>query len=219
MTSIERTFVLGVAVIGLALPSYGSLLTNGSFEDGNFVPDPAHPGDDTMSLAVGATDMTGWTVQIAPLAWIGPFNPFGLSASDGSFFLDLSGYHDSSPFAGVLQASIPTTIGTTYRLTFDIGTDTRYDSAAVGIVATAGIYTAPFLSTPVGLNQWEEFTFDFVATSATTTISLDGQPGANQAYLGLDNVTFIVVPEPSTLSLIAGPGLLVFAAWRRFRKA
>jgi len=171
-----------------------------------------------MPLAVGATDMTGWTVQIAPLAWIGPSNPFGLSASDGSYFLDLSGYHDSSPFAGVLQASIPTTIGTTYRLSFDIGTDTRYDSAAVGIVATTGIDTATFNSTPTGLNQWQGFMFDFIATSATTTISLDGQPGANQAYLGLDNVSLTAIPEPSTLALVFGPGLLVFAAWRRFRK-
>lgn len=214
MTFVKRTCILAVAVLGVGLPSYGSLLSNGSFEFGNFVP----VTDDTMPLAVGATDMTGWTVQIAPLAWIGPSNPFGLSASDGSFFLDLSGYHDSSPFAGVLQASIPTTIGTPYRLTFDIGTDTGYNSAAVGIVATAGIATATFTSTPVGLNQWEGFMFDFVATSTTTTISLDGLPGANQAYLGLDNVTLTVIPEPSALALVTGPGLLFFAAWRRFRK-
>ena len=36
--------------------------------------------------------ITGWTVVTDTTAWIGATNPFGLSASDGSFFLDLTNY-------------------------------------------------------------------------------------------------------------------------------
>jgi len=208
--------MLVAAVLGVGLPCYGNLLSNGSFELGSFVPD----ANDSMALAAGATDITGWTVENAALAWIGPSNPFGLTASDGGYFLDLSGYHDNSPYAGMLHSlSIATTIGTTYRLKFDIGTDPTYDSAPVSIFATAGSDSATFTSTPLLPNQWEEFMFDFVASSTSTSISLDGQAGTNEKYFGLDNVSLTVVPEPSTFTLIMGPGLLVFGAWRRFRKA
>lgn len=214
MAFIKRSCMLAAAVVGVSLPVYGDLLINGSFETGNFVP----PADNTMSLAIGATDITGWTVRNAALAWIGPSNPFGLSAANGGYFLDLSGYHDNAPYAGV-QQTISTTIGTEYHLTFDIGTDPAYDSAAVSVSVTAGSASGLFTSSPLIPNRWEEFMFDFVATSGNTIISLDGQAGTNEKYLGLDNVRLTVVPEPSTLTLIAGPGLLVFAAWRRFRKA
>jgi hypothetical protein len=216
MILMRRSFVLAVAVLlGSLSSNAASLIVNGSFESGNFVPDP----QDSMALAVGATDMTGWTVQSAPLAWIGPSNPFGLSASDGSYFLDLSGYHDNAPYAAVVQSlNVATTIGAQYRLSFDIGTDPQYDAAAVGILATAGSAAATFTSTPLNPNQWEYFYLDFTATSTSTSISLIGQAGTDEKYIGLDNVSLIMIPEPGTLMLFAGPGLLMFAAARRLRK-
>jgi hypothetical protein len=219
MNFIKHTFVLGMAVIGTVLPSHANLLQNGSFELGNFVGD----ANDTMALPIGATDMTGWTVQNGALAWIGPANPFNLTGSDGDYFLDLSGYHDNAPYGGVLQAqTISTTIGGQYRVSLDIGTSPPYDSAPVSVLVTAGSASATFTSTPLNLNQWQTFTFDFIATSANTTISFDGLAPTNEKYIGLDNVgveLVEVVPEPSILTLVAGPGSLVFGAWRRFRKA
>ncbi len=216
MAIIKRTVVIAAAVLGIGLPSHANLLINGSFELGNFVP----VTDDTMPLAVGATDMTGWTIQNGALAWIGPSNPFGLTASAGSYFLDLSGYHDNAPYAGVVQAqTISTTIGAQYRLTLDIGTSPPYNSAPVSVLVTAGSASTTFTSIPQNLNQWEGFIFDFIATSANTTISLDGQAGSSQSYIGLDNASVVLIPEPSTVTLVAGPGLLVLVAWRRLRKA
>ena len=214
----RRSLVLTVALLGGVLCSHGAnLLVNGSFETGNFIP----PADDTMPLAIGATDMTGWTVEVANLAWIGPSNPFHLTASQGGYFLDLSGYHDSMPYAGV-QQTVATTIGARYRLSFDIGTDPAYDSAAVGVTVTGVSAPNPFISTPSTANQWQSFSFEFDAASASTTIELDGYGTTNEKYVGLDNVSLEAIsniPEPGTLTLLAGPGLLVFAAWRRFQKA
>ena len=215
---MKRSVALAVVVLGLGLPLHASnLILNASFEFGNFVPN----GQDAMSLSAGATDMTGWTVLTNSLAWIGPANTFGLTASDGSYFLDLSGYHDNAPYAGVEQTqTIPTTIGVQYQLSLDIGTDPSYDSLPVSVFVSADAASTTFTSTPLNANQWQTFTFDFTATSANTSITLLGQVASDQSveYIGLDNVSVVSVPEPSTLMLLAGPGLLAFAAWRRLQR-
>jgi hypothetical protein len=212
----KRTFVVAAAVLAVGLPAYADLLQNGSFEDGNFQPDNRQ----AMLLGVGATDIAGWTVVNGGLSWDGIGNPYGLTASDGYRFLDLSGDHDNAPYAGV-QQTVSTTIGAQYRLSFDIGTDPTYDPVAVSVSVT-GVGSPPlFTSTPTTPNRWETFTFDFTAASANTTIALTGDVAGNAsvAYIGLDNVSLNAIPEPGTLALIAGPGLLAFAAWRRLRKA
>src|SRR5664280_769576 len=91
------TALLAGASVPLGGAQAATLVTNGSFETGAFVANL----DDTMQLSVGSTAMTGWTVVVGGLAWIGPGNPFGLSASDGSYFLDLTDYRDHIPYGGV----------------------------------------------------------------------------------------------------------------------
>ncbi len=202
--------------LACSLTGYGSsLIVNGSFEDGNFVPN----AQDTMPLSLGSTDMTGWAVTDAALAWIGPGNPFGLAASDGSYFLDLSGYHDNAPYAGVAQTvPIATVVGITYRITFDLGSDSGYNSGPVSIVVSAGsgagLVSTTFTSTPTGLNQWEGFAFDYIASATTTPISFTGSAASDQAYVGLDNVSMVAIPEPSVLAL-GGWGLLTLLILRR----
>jgi hypothetical protein len=226
MNTTKRFCALAAVVLGVGLTSHAAnLLTNGSFEDGIFV--PSEPG--SMLLSAGATDITGWTVINGGLAWDGAANPYNLTASDGNNFLDLTGDYDAAPYGGV-QQTVATAIGFQYQLTFDIGTSTTYDSnegsiplIPVSIQATAGSSSETFTTaTPTSINQWESFTLDFTATSASTVILLEGQASENIQYIGLDNVSLEAVPEPSSLSLmllLAGPGLLAFAAWRRLRKA
>ena len=220
MKFMRRSFVLAVALLGGGLSSYAAnLLINGSFEDGNFV--PTEQG--SMLLSAGATDITGWTVEGGGLAWDGPTNPYGLTASDGSYFLDLTGDYDHAPYGGMLQSqTIPTTIGAQYGLSFDLGTDSHYDTAPVGIQVNAGSDSETFTSgQPLIRDQWETFPFYFTATDTNTSISLIAQADTAQEYIGLDNVSLvqIQVPEPGTLTLLGGPGLLVFAVWRRLGKA
>ncbi|HEY1935546.1 MAG TPA: VWD domain-containing protein [Acetobacteraceae bacterium] len=173
-----------------------NLLTDGSFENtSDFDP----PNRDTMDLTVGSTVMPGWTVAGGePLAWVGPGNPFDLSAYDGSYFLDLTGDNDGGPFSGVSQI-IATTSGDEYQLTFDLGSSSYYGLPAA-ITATAGGTSQTFTSTLTGTNNWQTETLDFTAAGNTTTISLVGASGEN--YIGLDDVsaTSITTPTPVALS-------------------
>ena len=204
------------AAFGAATSPQANLLTNGSFESGAFV----NEGNDTMSLAAGSTVITGWTVVTDTTAWIGATNPFGLSASNGSFFLDLTNYQAGAPFAGMSQA-IATTPGATYSLSFDLGSSTfwgRPDSITASAAGTLQTFTAP--TTGGSNNDWQSVSMQFVASSAITTVLLQGASGIN--YIGLDNVDVEFVsgpgpgqiPEPNTLALL-GLGLASLAVSRR----
>lgn len=204
----------GVCVLlGAASAAQANLLNNGSFESGAFNP----PGSATMTLAAGSTAISDWTVSSDFAAWIGTGNPWGLSASDGARFLDLTDYSFGAPFGGV-QQSVTTTVGATYRLSFDLGSSSAWGRPSAILASAAGTSTT-FTSPSTGGNDtWERATLDFVATSAFTTISLRGAVGQN--YIGLDNadVSFVSgVPEPGTLALAAVGLIGVLLARRHTR--
>jgi hypothetical protein len=115
------------------------ILINGSFENtgGTFVPD----GNNTMDLAPVSTAIPGWTIITNRVAWIGPTNPFGITASDGSFSLDLQSYSDGFPYGGVTQ-TLATTAAHNYQLQFDIGTGGN--GTTTSISASAGTASAFF---------------------------------------------------------------------------
>jgi len=199
-----------------AAPAHANLLVNGSFESGAFV----NQGNDTMSLNAGSTVISGWTVVTDTTAWIGPSNPFGLHANDGSFFLDLTNYETGAPFAGVSQvvATIP---GAVYSLSFDLGSSTfwgRPDSLTASAAGTSTNFAAPLTGTN---NDWQHETMNFTAIGATTTVTLQGATGV--AYIGLDNASVDLVslpvdavPEPETWALfVGGLGGMALVARRR----
>ena len=104
-----------------------NLLVDGSFEYAKDFVD--NYGGDTMNLGVGSTTMKDWTVigttSGAGLAWIGPTNPYGLKAEQGSYFLDLTEEHISGPYGGVEQ-TFATVAGDKYKVTFWLGSSPQW---------------------------------------------------------------------------------------------
>jgi hypothetical protein len=183
-----------------------NLLVNGSFEDGAFV----NQGNQTMSPGIGSTAISGWTVITDTTAWINAGNPFGLTASDGSRFLDLTNYSAGAPFAGVSQ-TFATLAGATYTLSFDLGGSNfwgRPDALVASAAGTAATFTTGPASATTPNNDWYHESMTFVATGASTTLTLQGSTGFN--YIGLDNVSVDLLsgpgPTPGPVPAIPEPG-------------
>lgn len=201
-----------------------NLLINGSFEDPNlvFVPN----AQNYENLAPGNTKLTGWSIVGLTLSWMRSDNPFGLTPSDGSFSLDLTGASDNGNFATVRQ-TFATTPGALYHLSFDMGAN----NSCVGFDCTgpmamrvnvAGVQQDFTGFDPVGPGMhWGTMTMDFTATATSTTLSLGAlaSSGGSTQFRGLDNVVVVAaVPEPQTYVLFtAALGVLGLQTWRRRR--
>jgi len=211
--------LLGVACsAAVAAHAHANLLTNASFENGNFV----NQGNVTMVLPVGSTSITGWTVTADQLAWIDVGNPWGLSAQEGNRFLDLTAYPTGAPFGGVSQ-SIPTIPGQQYELSFYLGTYTqRWGGPPVSITASAGNASSTFtVATTSTASTWTPFSMHFMATAANTPVTLIGSAGFQ--YIGLDNLSVeniggTPIPEPRTYILMTTALALLIGAGHRKRK-
>jgi hypothetical protein len=209
-----------------------NLLTNGSFENtgGTFIGD----GNRVDELSSGSTVIPGWTTTNGvPTAWIENGNPYGISASDGSFFLDLTGYANSGTYGGVTQTMTGLAVGTTYALTFDLGYggNSSLFGGPVTVRVNAGSTSSTFTSGSGTPNPavWNSETFGFTATSATETLTITGLSTAHGFYIGIDNADLeesgtvvpvtVPVPEASTIVLfgtsLLGLGLLIRYGTRR----
>lgn len=196
MNTRLRSAVAGLAVLVCSV-THANLIANGSFESGAFAP----PSNQTMTLSPGSAALTGWQVVNDAMAWIGVGDPWGLDAQDGDRFLDLSDYSAGAPFGGV-QQTLATQTGHEYTVTFHLGSSNQWGRPAALNVSAAG-QSVRFESPTTGTNNdWQEFSFVFVANSSSTTLSFIGASGVN--YIGLDNVvaTVTAVPEPTTAALL-----------------
>lgn len=211
--NIKLFLPLAIGAAGiLSVPASAvNLVVNGSFETGSYTWDSG--GAD--SLGVGSTLSSGWKVVNAEVAAVSNSNIWGLSAADGTVFIDLTGYHDSTPYGG-LEQSFNTSVGQQYQVQFSIGINNSVSStvgpASVDLLVN-GSNVGTFTNSSTGSGQqWAAQSYSFTATSASTTLDLIGSYSAGGRSIGLDAVSVQAVPEPSSLILAAGSvlGLLGF---------
>jgi hypothetical protein len=227
-----KTFKISTIAATVALLACGAanaqLIANGSFET-----PVVNPG--TFQLfVVGSSGLTGWSV-IGPagrdIANVNNFSQNGVTfaAQSGNQSLDLTGFNDNST-EGVAQ-TIATTIGDRYHLTFYVGNTTGGGifgtTSTVDLLLNGGQVLAAVNSAvnTTGLT-WQQFSFDFVATGASTALGfVNGDPGTDNSNF-LDNVVLVdqgpvgAVPEPQTYALmLAGFSLIGLMAGRRRRQS
>ena len=189
MTSIRNGFILAIA-LALCSSAYAdnddkarNLLVNGDFEDAqNFVANK----DDSMSLLPGSHALTGWQILNASgldVAWLGPKNPW-IPAAHGQYYVDLAGYHGSTPWSGIAQ-TFRTHPGHFYSVEFSLG---HWGTSPSMLRASAGTAVNDFTTSIDPNTHWDRERFTFRAISDQTTLTLQGLSASNGNYLAVDNV-------------------------------
>jgi hypothetical protein len=158
------------------------------------------------------------------------------NSPDGGNFVGMDGAYQQ----GVLSQTITgLTAGTFYYLSFDFAGAQQYGFTSAtteqfavdftaGSTAPAPTYTCNTTGVqcttvlhdkPEGFTGWNQAGFTFLATSSTETLSFlaIGTPAGQPPFSLLDGVE-LQVPEPSSLVVLAGLGVMLAARVRR-RKA
>ena len=230
---MRRVLLLATAMTALASgPALAASLVNGGFEQPG--------GANVVFLAPGSTFITGWTtvdatpggdsdVQYSSNA---AFGSFGVVASEGSHYLDLTG--NIGRGKGVISDAIAVASGQTYRVSFDVGAffvrgQGSFGDATVDLLVN-GLLAGSFTNTmdlKAAGSDWQRFSYDFTATSPSVRLTFLSSTSLASSSLGvgLDNVTFDslggapvggAVPEPATWAMmITGFGLAGASLRRR----
>lgn len=182
----------------------------GSFE----IPDPNIAYYE--NYGTGSTDLTGWTVGSGSVDWV---RNTVWNASHGNYSIDMNGTvpPGDPPSVGSIFTMFSTTIGASYRVTFDIAgflTDGNManpkgiDVNAAGVTTHFSLTTTDLFPPPLNLPltvTWSTRVFEFTATQATTTLTFTSTITSDHSGMLLDNVAVEAVqpvPEPSAAALV-----------------
>jgi len=140
---------------------------------------------------------------------------------DGSQSIDLTGEGNQGTTNGIKQ-SVSTTSGLGYSLTFWLGHQYSFapgytqgpgalalyiDGQMVGSFANSGNTTDDV--------HWTPFQYAFTAASNDTVVAFLNDTPVGNNYAGLDNVSLVAVPEPSSLALLGFGCVLCAALYRK----
>jgi hypothetical protein len=226
MLKFSRSLVLALG--GLApVIAHANLIINGSFESPTVAAGGASLYSGGQSFNTGSTGITGWTVTgpsngdvyIFPNTMLISLPSATMNVQNGNQALDLTGDATGGVAMGVQQL-FSTTPGQAYTLSFYVGEFVN-QGASVQVYLNGSLFqTATNNSPTIGTTTlWEQFVYNFTATSSSTSLQFVNNSAANVSVNGLDNVDVeAATPEPaSILTLTSGFALLAFGGFRRFR--
>lgn len=213
LKSILAGVVLAAATVTAAPSMAANLIQNGGFDGGQ-----AGLNNGFSTPGVGVTFAGFWTVDTANIDWISGY--WQSSDADG-YSVDLNG----NSGAGAVKQTVATTIGDLYRLTFDLSKNT--DGGTVPrdmFLEITGVAQQPYaFSTPnTRANMhWAAQSFDFIATSTSTTVLFRGSASGGSFFgPAIDNVALnAVVPEPATWAMMIGGFFGLGATLRQRRRS
>lgn len=168
---------------------------NGSFEVGGGVP------CNTFNVPAGSTLITGWTVSVGNIDWLGAPPSCGWQASNGIASLDLVG--SGAGGIGGIQQTFDTVPGQTYVVSFDLAGNSGAPPLIKPLAVTVNGTTRTFTFDTTGRTGtnmgWTAHSFEFTATGASATLNFvsDVSPagGTLNAGAALDNVRVQAVTD------------------------
>ncbi len=188
-----------------------NLIVNGSFELGNYT------GDKWTDIAPGSVALTGWrNTGTGIINWHNDAEmqkPF-----DGTKVVDLNNGGGGLADTGILSQSFATDVGASYLLTFYFsGPGTGFPDPRQVQVNIAGIQQVfSQAASSNGDLVWGKETLTFIATDPTTTLMFTSVNGSGYWGPLLDLVSVdAVVPEPSSLVILAGGAVVMLVLGRR----
>ena len=172
-----------------------NLVENGSFEEiGTSIPLGNHGSSSTWQIY---SSTPHWEASQNLEIWS---NNFIVPAYDGNRVLELNAHRGNINTEFSIYQSLSTNVGQTYELTF-AGRRRQANSDESFSVSIAGLFDSVYNQKS---NQWNEYSYKFIALSALSTLtftSLDG--GLDTTGNIFDDIRVTAVPEPSTLAIFA----------------
>lgn len=165
--------IIGAAALTIsAIPALAApIVSNGSFEDGN------DPGAYT-TVNSGQTNINNWSIDSGDIDYIGSL----WQASDLTRSIDLNGFGP-----GKISQSIPTIVGHSYKVTFDLSGNPhtiiagypQYDSPAIKKLTVSATgsqeqtfnYDISAKGNSFSDMKYDSETYTFVATNPNTTLT------------------------------------------------
>jgi len=181
-----------------------NLIANPSFEE---------PAGNYRLVPGGSSEITGWTtslngVEVITSTDLGLGVPFASTIAHGRQAVDVT------PFTfqgGGLSQTFGTQAGALYRLTFSAGTASNFGRSGGTLnVEVPGLFRQFDLANPLPDIAWQEYSLTFAAQLPQSTLTFSSLDNALTHFVMVDNVSVVLVPEPSTLLLaFAGAGWLL----------